>query len=213
MVQRKEMKPLAAIIIEGRYYPNLKKIVDDHAKFLPSGTDIYIFDGSIHTKTTFASGGKNYFIEGISVKSLNEYNELLTNPKFWDKFTNYNRVLIFQTDSMLLRKGIEEFYDWDYVGAQFPFQRWGGNGGLSLRNPKTMKLICEKYPYIPQALGNEDVYVSNIMHDKSIGLLAPFGVCGRFSVESLFSLGTLGYHAIEKYLTPTQCKQIKEQYV
>lgn len=206
------MKDLAAIIVEGRYYPNLREIVNNHVKFLPNDTDVFIFDGSIHTKTSFISADKNYFVEGINIISLNEYNALLTNPTFWDKFTNYNRVLIFQTDSMILRKGIEEFYDYDFIGAPFPFQKHGCNGGLSLRNPKTMRLICEKHPYIPQALGNEDVYFSNIMHDKSIGILAPREICSKFSVESLFTLETFGYHAIEKYLTPDQCKEIKEQY-
>jgi hypothetical protein len=44
------------------------------------------------------------------------------------------------------------------------------------------------------------------------GILAPLDVSQRFSVESRFALGTLGYHRIDTYLTEDEQKQIKEQY-
>jgi len=34
----------------------------------------------------------------------------------------------------------------------------------------------------------------------------------KFSCEMKFELGTLGYHAIERYMTEEQIKQINEQY-
>jgi len=183
-----------ALIIENRKIKNLKKIISDHAKFLP------IREWRIdHRKD--------------EINSIEDYNKLLTSPEFWKPLCEYNKVLIFQHDSMLLRKGIEEFMDFDFVGAPFPFQTHGGNGGLSLRNPRVMRKICTDIPYDSFAHGNEDVYFSNIMYEqKHYGKLAPRVVCREFACETIFGLGSLGVHAIEKYLTKGQVKEIMNQY-
>lgn len=185
---------LAAVIADTRYrHETYSDIVQAHKKHLPSDTH-FIYKNSFEPS-----------IEG--------YNRLLTSADFWRIYVEceIERVLFFQHDSMLLRSGIEEFYDYDYVGAPFWFQpNIGGNGGLSLRNPKIMLEICEKYTW--DGSTPEDVWFCNLMHDKKIGNLAPREVCEKFSVESVFALGSLGFHAISKYLTPEQCEQIKNQY-
>jgi hypothetical protein len=140
--------------------------------------------------------------------SIPDYNELLTSHAFWDKIDEEN-ILIIQHDTNILRFGIEEFYQYDYVGAPWKFQQHGGNGGLSFRKKSTMLECIEKVPY--NGTDNEDVYFSNTL--KLLGKnLAPREVCEKFSCETIFKLGTLGYHAIEKYLTSEQCEQIKNQY-
>ena len=156
-------------------------------------------------------------IRAPNIRSGPDYNNLLTSAAFWQELQNFDRVLIFQHDSALLRLGIEDFLEFDYVGAPWlagaPWarkDRAGGNGGLSLRNPKkALNLICE-FPY-SQGYGNEDVYFSKYL-DRVEGLVAPYGVCSKFSCETEFKLGTLGYHAIQKHLTPPQVEQIVNQY-
>jgi hypothetical protein len=142
--------------------------------------------------------------------SVDKYNVLLTTKAFWEIF-KADRVLIFQHDSRLLRTGIEQFYEFDYVGAPWKFQSTGGNGGLSLRNPKTMSKILTFYSWNYNHHGNEDVFFSN--HINLVGgNLGNHYICSEFSCETIFKLGTLGCHAIEKYLNHSEVEQILNQY-
>lgn len=151
-------------------------------------------------------------IKNHGVRTLNDYNKLMTSRHLWESIP-FDKVLIFQQDSDLLRPGVEEFLEWDYIGAPWQFQQHGGNGGLSLRSKEMMLRIIDGKPYEgPGVDGYEDVYFSNNM-ERFGGKLAPREICKKFSVESIFELGTLGYHAIDKYLNHDQVKQIKTQYL
>lgn len=183
---------LAALIVDNRDM-DFAPIYKRHADFLPKNTPV------IHYKTHETS-------------TVHGYNKLLTDAHFWHEFINYDRVLIFQHDSGLLRGGIDVFYQYDYIGAPWQFQNHGGNGGLSLRNPQVMQDLLTRYPY-RLTRANEDVYISNVMFHRKIGNLAPRSACSRFSIETIFELGTLGYHAVEKYHDPQRVKMILEQYV
>lgn len=178
----------AAIIIENRF--DVSKVVEDHKKFLPKDWEV------IHLKNT-------------GINSMFEYNNALTSLDFWEHY-RFDKVLIFQHDSGLLRYGIEEFYEWDYVGAPWKFQEHGGNGGLSWRSKDAMLWCIEQKPW-ESSLGNEDVYFSNLLKDSPFKL-APREVCEKFSCESIYKEGTLGYHAIDKYLTKEEVTKIKNQY-
>lgn len=145
-----------------------------------------------------------------SVRTLNDYNTLMTSRTLWEAIP-FDKVLIFQQDANLLREGIEDFLEYDYIGAPWKFQQHGGNGGLSWRSKEMMLKVIERYPYNVSAYGYEDVYFSN--HIESVGgKLAPRDVCSKFSCESVFTLGSMGTHAIEKYLTPNEVKLIYSQY-
>ena len=186
---------MIAIIVENRFDPS--EIIQKHMSFLP--------------------GWEHVWINDISIKSAADYNDFLTSKDFWLEFISHDKVLVFQQDSMLLRKGIEEFEEWDYVGAPWKkYSPWnthnrsGGNGGLSLRCPKkSLDLISEK-PYHPR-YGNEDVYYSHFLPIVG-GNVAPYEVCKRFSCETEFELGTLGYHAIQKHLSTIEVDQVLNQY-
>lgn len=180
----------AVVLVENRNF-GLSEIVDRHKKFLPFSWDVIIY-------------------EEEKINSLHDYNKLLTSVDFWERLYEYEKVLIIQHDSSLLRFGIEEFLEYDYIGAPWMFQNKGGNGGLSLRTPSVMIKCLSKFPYSAE-YGNEDVYFSNMI-EKVGGKLAPREVCFKFSCETIYRLGTFGYHAIEKYMTNEQVKTIKEQY-
>lgn len=176
-----------AVIVENRF--DVKDIVCNHLVKLPMEWDV------MHIPQ--------------DIKSINDYNKFLTDIRFWKEIL-FDKVLIFQHDSALLRKGIEEFIEWDYVGAPWRFQEHGGNGGLSFRSREAMIWCINQKPWDP-SLGNEDVYFSNLLKDSPFKL-APRDVCEKFSCESIYKEGTLGYHAIEKYLTPEEVIKIKTQY-
>jgi hypothetical protein len=201
------MSNLAAVIVETRELDGLTRIISEHLYHLPEYTHLYIFTNKNNLNLIDYYQG-NATIYDVDVKTLEQYNQLLTSPEFWLSIDEEN-ILIFQHDSMLLRGGIEEFYDYDYVGANWYFQKWGGNGGLSFRHKSAMIKCIASGRNMP--LINEDVYFSNKL--KSLGLkLAPPEVNERFSVETLFKLGSMGYHAIDKYLTKEQVEQINNQY-
>ncbi len=112
---------------------------------------------------------------------------------------------------MLLRTGIEQFFEYDYIGAPWKWcEEYAGNGGLSLRNPRVMIEVCTKHPRTDYR--NEDHAICGSMYENKIGNLAPIEVSKTFSAEGTFNMGTLGYHAIRKWLTPEECEQIENQY-
>ena len=84
------------------------------------------------------------------------YNKLLLSEPFWDNFTDVaDKVLIFQTDSMMLRYGISTYLQYDFIGAPWSrsyqwlkeanenhiLKQGVGNGGFSLRGVKLMLTI------------------------------------------------------------------------
>lgn len=204
----------AAVIVETRPLLKLKDVIQSHMEKLPLDWELVVWHGTGNAAAMVeACLGYRVRCENMAVDSITirDYNALLTSHYFWDKLSEYDRVLIFQADSMLLREGIGEFLEWDYIGAPWEWQDYGGNGGLSLRNPAAMKRAIEKHKWNGNM--NEDTHFSNTMHiHRRIGRLAPRPVAAKFSCETIFALGTLGCHAIEKWLTSEQVEQIKNQY-
>ena len=194
----------AAVITETRTKRNINDIIHDHLSYLPDDYELVIFCSEENKHLFKEFNCKKYIVR---VHSLATYNVLMTSSYYWDKLIHYERVLIIQWESRILRKGIEKFYKYDYVGAPWKFQERGGNGGLSLRNPKVMKETILKVPY-SISLGYEDVYFCNQMKGK----LAPRSICKTFSCETIFELNTFGFHAIQNYLSSDECEQIKNQY-
>lgn len=150
-------------------------------------------------------------IDYYPIKAIQSYNGLLTSVNFWEAL-NFDKVLIFQHDSGLLRTGIEEFLQYDFIGApikHIPFPAM--NGGLSLRSTEAMIRCIKDTAYNPNIHGNEDMHFCNQLK-KLGGNLPTKEVAQKFSVETIFNLGSFGYHAINKYLSPEQCNQILTQY-
>src|SRR5690606_36900340 len=209
---------LAACIVETRSYESAVKAINEHLEFLPKDTHVFYFMGiKAFKKLESQKEWPSEFPKNITIFPIRNpdfdikaYNEMLTDKFFWKLFVDngFNRVLIFQTDSKILRSGIEEFYEWSAIGSPWNWQEHGFNGGLSLRHPKIMYHICHNFSW-DITKGNEDVFFSNVLHEyPNIGQLAPREACMKFGVEAVFALGTFGIHAIDKYLTKEQCNQI-----
>jgi hypothetical protein len=248
------MKKLAAFIIEDRFFEDFGKICNEHFKHLPKDTDLFIYT-SDENKEKYTEQLKKYkitpsfpeynkdapiptsikYIPGLSqmledkrMKSLFNMCMVMTTPDFWKDYFGYERVLIFQRDTAILRGGIEDFFEYDYVGApcyNFVKDQTIQNGGFSLRNPRVMEYICRLYgwntdlqdmmvvgQYSSASFFAEDIFFCLRMIKHNAGKLAPLDVATRFSVESKFALGTLGYHRMDAYLTEDEQKTIIEQY-
>lgn len=248
------MKELAAVIFENRLFDDTADICKQHMRMLPIDTKLYLFTSDecieeythqfkkINQPVTIKSFDQakplptslkyNNIIQQVQqdkhLNALLNYCLNITDAAFWKQFLNYNRVLIFQRDTMLLKRGIEKFYEYDYVGApcyNFVKDQTIQNGGLSLRNPQIMEYICRMYSwttdlqdmmvvgqYSSASFFAEDIFFCLRMIKYNIGQLAPFDIAKKFSCEVKFELGTLGYHAIEKYFTEEEVKSIQKQY-
>lgn len=248
------MKKLAAIIIEDRPVDDLGKTCFNHLKYLPKDTDLFIYT-SEEAKKVFKEQlikfkinykfkyynqnteipitikyipGLEQLLQDTRMKPLFNMCMVMTQPDFWKDYFDYERVLIFQRDSGLLKEGIDEFMEYDYVGApcyNFVKDQTIQNGGLSLRNPRVMEYICRMYgwktdlqdmmvvgQYSSASFFAEDIFFCLRMIKYNAGKLAPLDVSKKFSVESRFELGSFGYHRMDAYLTEDEVKQVKEQY-
>lgn len=199
-------KRFGLVIVETRSLPNLVEVINNHLHFNGKENPLTIF---CYDNESFL---KRHFPEARLINigcHLTEatYNNLLTSKLFWEAIP-YEKALIFQHDSWMLRGCLGGFLEWDYVGSPWKFKPYVGNGGFSIRSKEAMLKTIEKVKYNQAINGNEDVYFCNNL----VGRLAPLEVAEKFCVESIYKLGTFAYHAIEKYLTKEQVLQIKNQY-
>jgi len=253
-LETRVMKQLAAFIIEDRFFEDFGKTCSEHLKHLPKDTELFIYTSDEHIKdykeqlskhkieANFPKYNKDTpiptsikYINGVEqfladsrMKALFNMCMFMTTPEFWKDYFDYERVLIFQRDTGLLKKGIEEFFEYDYVGApcyNFVRDQTIQNGGLSLRNPRVMEYICRMYgwktdlqdlmvvgQYSTARFFAEDIFFCLRMIKHGAGNLAPIEVAKKFSVESKFELGSLGYHRMDVYLNEDEVLRIKQQY-
>lgn len=246
------MKQLAALIIEDRFFEDFGKSCHDHMKYLPKDTDLHIYTSEEHQEKYTEQlkefgitpifmkydqdapiplsikyiNGVDQFLADKHMKALFNMCMVMTTPEFWKDYFEYERVLVFQRDSAILREGIEEFMKYDYIGApcyNFVRDQTIQNGGLSLRNPITMEYICRMYgwrtdlqdlmvvgQYSTASFFAEDIFFCLRMIKHNAGKLAPLEVAEEFSCESKFRTGTFGYHRIDAYMTEDEVRQIKE---
>lgn len=199
-----------AVIVETRKIENFGLIVKNHLHFLPKGWGLTVCHS--YENESFVEGelkdiiGVNWMVVGSDKLDANRYNQLLTSNHFWNLIP-HETVLIFQSDSLLLRKGLELFENYDYIGAPWAnraMPRLGGNGGLSIRNKSKMLETIQRFHYNQVAHGNEDVYFSLNMNgskpDKPISM--------KFSVETMYYPTPIGCHAMDKWLPKGQVSDI-----
>ena len=197
------MYKFAAVIVETRPIANIEYIIKRHLCKLNNEWELFIFHGDKNAHLFDRLQAKKFNIHNIGLK---EYNRLLTSAGFWHQIP-HEKILIFQHDSMLLKKDIEKFLEWDFVGA--PLKDGKQNGGLSIRSKNIMLKAIKRYNY---RSGNEDIFFCSMI-PRIGGKMAPLSVAQEFSCESIFRLNTYGYHGINKWLNSSQCRMIATQYI
>lgn len=199
-----------AVIVETREIKDFGLIVKNHLHFLPNGWGLTV----CHSKDNeeFIENelkditGIHWMVVGNVEMNARGYNGLLTSPHFWNLIP-YDKCLVFQADSLLLRKGIEKFENYDYIGAPWihpGMPRIGGNGGLSIRSKANTLETINRLHYDNSVHGNEDLFYSMNLKgqksDKNIGM--------QFSVETMYFPKPIGLHAADKHLRPEQLTEI-----
>jgi len=132
---------------------------------------------------------------------IENYSSYLKNIDFWNLFSE-DYILIFQYDSCAFQKFNHSFFNYYYLGAQWPYNIqqnkgiFNGNGGTSLRNIKLMSYICNKYFYkLNDEKTPEDVYFSKYLYQESLLENNPT-LCNDFSMENIKCDNSVFGHAI-----------------
>lgn len=201
-----------AIIIETRIVKNFGTIVRNHLHFLPKDFGLIVCHGADNKDfiESELEGINNYstMLLPYAVMTEQNYNSLLSSYNFW-RVISAEKALVFQSDSLLLRKGIEQFLEYNYIGApwkQSHVNLKGGNGGLSIRNVELMKHVTKNVPYDYNKHGNEDLYFC-----RHVPNLPENHIAQQFSVETVFYPTPIGIHACDKHLDNQLCKMLFEK--
>jgi len=137
------------------------------------------------------------------------YSDLLTSMNFWNLFVG-EKILIHQEDSCIFETNIEEFLQYDYIGAPWDYflnSSWlknsniiipVGNGGFSLRTKQIMIDVINKASTRGK-YESEDVYFSKNMQIFNIGKLPNPEIAFEFSTEQLVNKNSFGGHDFSKY--------------
>jgi len=139
-----------ALMLESRIFENTEFILRQFSRFLPKTFEIHIYvTKNVLDKYIAIVKLLNNNIQvkelptEFKLESVKDYNNIMLNVSFWNIFTKFNKVLIFQSDTMIYRSGIERFLIFDYIGAPWPLDyilsnNVGGNGGFSIRTISAM---------------------------------------------------------------------------
>lgn len=135
----------AAILLESRFDENYSLLLKQISRFLNSDWSVIlyvteqVYDKYLHCIKDINNTIQVKILE-YKLNNVKDYNNILLDINFWNRLIDYENVLIFQTDTMIYRYGIEIFLKYDYIGAPWPKElntiTQVGNGGLSLRNVK-----------------------------------------------------------------------------
>ena len=171
-----------AVIVEPGFNSGFEFCVKNVLKHLGESWSLHVFhsaENDSFVKTSIAS------IEGVkysvlsSIVEVNDYNQLLKTKEFWNGIQG-EKILIFQSDSLMLTTNITSFTKFDYIGAPWHLQneRWEliqslglvdgvGNGGFSLRSRRAMIEISSKFGPNSPVSEQEDVFFAS--YAKKLG--------------------------------------------
>ena len=126
-------------------------------------------------------------------EGFSAYNRLLMSDEFYAGFSDYETILIYQPDVLVIEDRLQEFLalPYDYIGAPIAifqndlYQLYGGNGGFSLRNVKA----CRRAIKIGQDKlvswrDNEDEFFSHIgLKYPDTFRVAPVDIAAKFAFD------------------------------
>ena len=136
-----------AVIVEPRRHKFMEAVIRNVMYFLPKDEwNLHVITSAENRdwlKTLFLKWDFQITTINQSNLNLDEYSSLLTSQQFWENITEEN-VLIFQTDVILFHSNINDFIDYDFIGANFfdendtSVNNGGNNGGFSFRHKSAM---------------------------------------------------------------------------
>ena len=165
-IYKEEMTPSEIVSLK-----QVKKVLKDY--------DL-VYIAPIKMKRVFEK--KNSLVEywpDDCFKDITSYSKLLLTKEFYERFIDYEYMLIYQLDAFVFYDELDKFCSmgYDYMGAPIPF--WGkwrglkarvGNGGLSLRKIKSCIQVVEN---------KEEIYIQSKRREEfELGEDQFFAYCG-----------------------------------
>mmetsp|Transcript_20998 Transcript_20998/g.53378 ORF Transcript_20998/g.53378 Transcript_20998/m.53378 type:complete len:432 (-) Transcript_20998:593-1888(-) len=204
-----------AVIVEGRIHASLRFVVRTTLWHLGPTWGLHILHTHInqHLVKHIASEIPSAVTTLLPYATIDicRYNRIFGSHTFWDSL-NADKVLIFQTDSILLKAGVNDYLAFDYVGAPWDLGKKYvsdlpnnvGNGGLSLRSVNVSRQVAARHG--PNECYSEDLWFMErfkVMKDVQI---APRHLAYKFSLElpcpDLQIEEHIGMHAAWLYNSP-----------
>lgn len=220
-----------AVIVEPRRHPMLETVIRTFMYYLGDNWNLRIVTSQENVPWIVETlTGWCIDITPLSKSNLStdEYSLLLMSEAFWQIMPE-RHVLVFQTDCVLFRKGMDNWIKegYDYVGANYynpahVAPHIGGiQGGLSLRNREAMLDCIHRVPIeqvhafrclhglapLPTVIP-EDIYFTHAceMLQKRVPTIDKRR---EFSIEADYHPYALGHHGLKfHYLTEDQQKEL-----
>jgi hypothetical protein len=190
----------AAIIIETRPHYFLPLVIRNVMHFLGPRWNLHVVCGEPSYPYAVRSlQGCNIRIirlPGVATLPTDAYNKMLLTPDFWNLFGE-EKLLMFQTDTLLAGSNWKDFESFDYAGA--PCRSYDANyianGGLSLRTRSVMLRCLADFRARDGV--TEDVYYTEAV--RAMGARMPdHETAARFAVESIYVSHPFGVHGTDK---------------
>jgi len=208
-----------ALIIEPRKHTAFSFVLNNFMTYLSDEWKFIIVHGNTNKEyvsnimDTELPHYKHKILSYIQLPTDNltaeEYSNILKDPGFYENI-HTDIFLIFQTDSIILKEHkelINQFLQYDYVGAPWVFNQQVGNGGLSLRKKSKMLEIIHN---VPNNSHLEDIY---FIYQNRVPLYKPpFELAKLFSIETTFHPYSFGVHKLWAHLKKDDFEYLKHKY-
>jgi|SRR5690606_32650118 len=127
--------------------------------------------------------------------SKQEYSDFVLKDLY--QYIDSDFVILVQWDGWIVnhRAWTDEFLDYDYIGAPWPWDHIVGNGGFSLRSKKLLKTTKD---FNFEHSLNEDHMICRTYRKEfeDLGIkFASYEIASKFSVENGDYNGSLGFHS------------------
>jgi hypothetical protein len=215
---KKKKSDYEAVLIEFRLFPHIEFIIRNNILKLGNEWIYTIICGNLnyeYMKNMVANINNNIKVIKIDYDNLtpSQYSLLLSSKSFWDLLTG-EKILIYQEDSIIFKNNINDFLEFDYIGA--PWNKSSndtpnsvGNGGLSLRTKSSMINVIETVSIENSKINSstqiymkntksttmpEDVYFSLNLQEYNLGKVADWDTAIKFSTESIKNDQAFGGH-------------------
>ncbi len=209
-----------AVIVEPRSHPALSFVLRNFHENLPPEWQILVLHSMTNEefvkKAVSETGAPatRFRLRSLGVPSLSykEYNAMMKEPAFYEKFIPAETFLIFQTDSMICgphKDLLQKFLTYDYVGAPWKDRIIDavGNGGLSLRK---RSVVLAKLRACPAKDVNEDGYFAD--RCAAVPMKIPTKEeAGEFSIETMYTPKSFGVHKPWAHLMPHELSKLETQ--
>jgi len=218
-----------AVLIEYRKFPHIEFLIRNAINKLGTSWSFTVICGTINYEyvcNMCLQISPNIKVIKTNYENINTntYSKMLASLDFWN-LLNGEKILIYQEDSIIFKNNIDEFLEYDYIGAPWSKEQeeFGlkntllkfididkyicvGNGGLSLRTKKIMidvinKRSIDKIQPINSSIMNkgevvpEDLYFSKTIQDFNLGKVADWNTAFKFSSECFYNPDSFGGHA------------------